>query len=415
MRISVVGAGYVGLVTGACLAKLGNEVTLIDIDEKRVEEVNNKISPICEEGLGELLNSAHIEASSNFQKITDSEVIFICVGTPCADGEFILLEQVEKASKEVGQVLRAKRGYCVVCVKSTVVPGATEEIIIPALEESGRKAGKDFGICMSPEFLREGRAVYDFMNPARIIVGEYDGRSGSILLKLYRSFNAPILRTNLKTAEMIKLASNTFLAAKISLINEIGNICKHLGIDVYEVAEGMGLDERIGSKFLNAGVGFGGSCLPKDLMMLIGSAKKVGYAPQILEQVLNLNEAQALRLVELLRKNLPLKGAAIGVLGLAFKPGTDDIRESRAIKIVEALLQEGAAVKAYDPIAVENFKKLFPQIEYGTKEEVLNSDAVLIITEWDEFNELNYKGKIVIDGRRIPRAREARIYEGICW
>ena len=415
MRISVVGAGYVGLVTGACLAKLGNEVTLIDIDEKRVEEVNNKISPICEEGLGELLNSAHIEASSNFQKITDSEVIFICVGTPCADGEFILLEQVEKASKEVGQVLRAKRGYCVVCVKSTVVPGATEEIIIPALEESGRKAGKDFGICMSPEFLREGRAVYDFMNPARIIVGEYDGRSGSILLKLYRSFNAPILRTNLKTAEMIKLASNTFLAAKISLINEIGNICKHLGIDVYEVAEGMGLDERIGSKFLNAGVGFGGSCLPKDLMMLIGSAKKVGYAPQILEQVLNLNEAQALRLVEFLRKNLPLKGAAIGVLGLAFKPGTDDIRESRAIKIVEALLQEGAAVKAYDPIAVENFKKLFPQIEYGTKEEVLNSDAVLIITEWDEFNELNYKGKIVIDGRRIPRAREARIYEGICW
>jgi len=177
----------------------------------------------------------------------------------------------------------------------------------------------------------------------------------------------------------------------------------------------MGLDERIGGKFLNAGVGFGGSCLPKDLRMLIAKAKGVGYEPTILERVLNSNDAQAVKLVETLKKHVPLKDAVIGLLGLAFKPGTDDVRDSRAIKIVEVLLQEGTVVKAYDPLAVKNFSKLFPQIAYVTKEEVLNSDAILIVTEWEEFNSLDYKGKIVIDGRRVAKAREARIYEGICW
>jgi len=416
LRISVIGAGYVGLVTGACLAKLGNQVNFIDINEEKLEAINtNRTLPIYEEGLEKLLGQASIEASSDYLKTLDSDIIFICVGTlPDASG-LISLEEVTEATKRIATTLKRRDNYCVVTMKSTVTPGTTEELVIPILEESGKKAGEDFGVCMCPEFLREGQAIYDFMNPARIIIGEYDGMSGDMLSKLYRSYNVPILRTNLKVAEMIKLASNTFLATKISFINEIGNICKQLGIDTYQVANGMGLDDRIGDKFLNAGIGFGGSCLPKDLRILIASAKQLGYEARILKEVLDLNNEQALKPVELLQKHISIKGATIGILGLAFKPGTDDIRESRAIEIVRALLKEGALVKAYDPMAVANFEKLFPDIAYVTKEEVLDCDAVLILTEWLEFNELDYRGKIIIDGRRVLKAEEARIYEGICW
>ncbi|TET41592.1 MAG: UDP-glucose/GDP-mannose dehydrogenase family protein, partial [Dehalococcoidia bacterium] len=253
MRISVVGSGYVGLVTGACLAKLGNKVILVDIDNGKIEAINNRICPIHEEGLSEILNQVRIKASSDYQCIVDADIIFLCVGTPVNDDDSTSLEDTTKATEEVARVIEGKSGYCVVVVKSTVVPGTTEEIVIPILETSGKKVGEDFGVCMSPEFLREGKAVYDFMNPIRIIIGEFDRRSGDTLLNLYQSFNAPVLRTNLRTAEMIKLASNTFLTMKISFINEIGNICKKLGIDSYEVAKGMGFDDRIGRKFLNAG------------------------------------------------------------------------------------------------------------------------------------------------------------------
>ncbi len=415
MKISVIGAGYVGLVSGACFAKLGNRVTIIDIDPRKVKAINNKACPIYEEGLDELLKETSIRASHDYEDIKDSEVILICVGTPSSDDGSIVLDQMADVARQIAEVLKRKEEYCVVVVKSTVPPGTTEDLVIPLLQKSCRRIGEDFGVCMSPEFLREGKAVHDFMNPARIIIGEYDKRSGDILISLYRNFNTRILRTNLKTAEMIKLASNAFLATKISFVNEIGNICKKLGIDVYEVARGMGFDNRIGNKFLNAGVGFGGSCLTKDLRILIARVREIGYKPRILEEVLSLNEKQALRMLELLKKHITLEGATVGILGLAFKPGTDDVRDSRAIKIVQTLLQEGAMVKAYDPLAVENFKKIFPQIQYVTKEGVLDSDAILIITEWEEFNELDYRGKIVIDGRRVPKAREAKIYEGICW
>ena len=415
MRISVIGSGYVGVVTGACLAKLGNKVTLIDVDSEKVTAVNSGVSPIYEEGLDEILRELHIEASSDYQRTMDSEVIFICVGTPSNQDGSISSEQITEAAKQIAQVLTRKSDYCVICVKSTVTPGTTEELVIPILETSGKSVGIAFGVCMSPEFLREGKAIYDFMNPARVIMGEYDTKSGDMLLDLYRSFDVPIFRTGLKTAEMIKLASNAFLATRISFINEIGNICKKLGIDVYEVAKAMGLDDRIGSKFLNAGIGFGGSCLPKDLRILSTKSRQIGYEPKILQEVLDLNDEQALKLVELLKKHISLEDATVGVLGLAFKPGTDDVRDSRAIKIVEPLLREGAKVKAYDPLAVENFRKLFPQIEYTSKEEVLDSNAILIVTEWEEFSQLDYTGKIVIDGRRLLKAREARIYEGICW
>ena len=415
MKVAVIGAGYVGLVTGACFAKLGNEVVVIDIDEKKLEAINNGVSPIYEEGLDELLRQLRLEVSSDYGKVSASETVMLCLGTPSDENGTIVLDYMIEASKRIAEILRARSDYSVVTVKSTVPPGTTEEVVIPILETSGKKAGKGFGVCMCPEFLREGKAIYDFMHPARVVIGEYDSRSGDVLERLYQDFKVPIMRTDLKTAEMIKLASNAFLATKISFINEIGNLCKRLGIDVYEVAKGMALDDRIGSQFLNAGVGFGGSCLPKDLIMLIAKAKETGYKPTILEGISNFNDAQALRMVELLKKHLTLRGVTIGLLGLAFKPGTDDVRDSRAIKIVEALLDEGASVRAYDPLAADNFRRLFPQIEYASKEAVLNSDAILIVTEWAEFNRLDYRGKIVIDGRRIDKAREARIYEGIGW
>lgn len=415
MRISVIGSGYVGLVAGACLAKLGNEVTLIDTDSDRINTINTGLSPIFEEGLDELLSEVSVKATTDYRHVADAEVIFLCVGTPVNGDGSISLDSIAEAAGQIAAVMENRKGYRLIVVKSTVVSGTTEELIIPILEKRGLKAGIDFGICVSPEFLREGKAVYDFMNPMRLIVGEFDRKSGDILVELYRKFNTPVMRTNLKTAEMIKLASNAFLATKISFINEIGNICKQLGIDTYDVAKGMAFDDRIGGKFLNAGIGFGGSCLPKDLRALISGAQETGYEPRILVEILRLNEEQALKPVQLLRKYVPLKGSRIGLLGLSFKPETDDIRESRSIPVVRALLQEGASVKAYDPLATDNFKKLFSQIDYVAAEEVLECDAVLIMTEWPEFEGLDYRGKIVIDGRRISRAREAGIYEGVCW
>lgn len=413
MRISIVGSGYVGLVVGACLAKLGNKVTLIDLDENKIKAINNGDSTLYEEGLDELLRCVHLEVSSDYQKTADSEVIFLCVGTQSNKDNSVSLKYLIQATEEVSRVLKEKKNYCVVAVKSTVAPGTTEELIIPILQKSGNKAGKDFGVCMLPEFLREGKAVYDFLHPDRVVIGEYDSKSGDVICSLFQKISTPILRVNLRTAEMIKLASNAFLASKVSFINEVGNICKPLGIDTHEVAKGMGLDNRIGAKFLEAGIGFGGSCLPKDLKMLIAKAKQIGYEPKILEEVLSLNEKQALKPVELLKKHVPIKNADIGILGLAFKSGTDDVRGSRAIDIVEVLLREGANIKAYDPLAIENFRKLYPDIEYVSTKEVLSCDAIIIITEWEEFNDLDYTGKIVIDGRRIIKAEEAKIYERV--
>jgi len=270
--------------------------------------------------------------------------------------------------------------------------------------------GKDFGVCMSPEFLREGKAVHDFMNPIRIIIGEFDRRSGDTLLNLYQSFNAPVLRTDLRTAEMIKLASNTFLTMKISFINEIGNICKKLGIDSYEVAKGMGFDDRIGRKFLNAGIGFGGSCLPKDLRALIRKAKGMGYEPKILEEVLNLNERQALKPVQLLQKHVSLKGSCVGLLGLAFKPGTNDVRASLSLDVIDLLEKEGAIIRAHDPKAIDEAKKIKPEIEYyeDPYKAIENAEALIILTGWPEFKDLDFekiKNKMqhpnIIDGRNL--------------
>jgi len=417
MKVSVIGSGYVGLVTGVCLAKLGNSVELIDVDENKVKAINSGVCPIWEEGLEALLKEVPTEASTDYRKIADSELVFICVGTDSAADGSLSLARVREAGEQIAVVLQDSSHYCVVCLKSTVPPGSTEEVLIPALEKSGKKVGADIGVCMSPEFLREGKAINDFFHPSRVVIGSYDSRSGDVLMDLYRDFKAPFLMTDLKTAEMIKIASNAFLATKISFINEIGNICKKLGVNTNEVARGMGMDDRIGNQFLNAGVGFGGGCLLKDINGLIYKSKEIGCEPEVMEAVLKVNEMQGHKMVELLKKHLPLKGATIGLLGLAFKPGTDDVRESRAMLVARRLLAEGAGIKANDPMAMDNFKGLLPgqDIEYVTKEEVLKSDAILILTDWEEYNNLNYRGKVVIDGRGIDKAREAKIYEGICW
>ncbi len=415
MNISIIGAGYVGLVTGACLANLGNRVILVDVDREKIESVKRGRSQIYEPGLDEILRATPVEATHDLAyAVENTSISFICVGTPTnAPEDPIDLEAIKELIREMGETLNS---HHLVVVKSTVPPGTTENVLLPLLGSNGRRAGRDFSICVNPEFLREGSAMKDFLHPDRIIIGEAKGGDGDILAKLYQDFGCPILRCDLRTAEMIKYASNAFLATKISFINEIGNICKMLGIDAYKVAEGMGYDERINSKFLNAGLGFGGSCLPKDLKALIAKSRGIGYEPRILEETLKLNEEQPLRMIALLKRHLPsLKDRRIGILGLAFKPNTDDVRESGAIKVVKALLAEGAMVTAYDPKALDNFRKLFPGIEYTAAEEVLKCEAILILVEWDEFNHLDYRGKVVIDGRRITKAKEAIIYEGVCW
>ena len=425
MNISIIGSGYVGLVTGACFAKLGNKVTCVDIDEEKVRKINNGIAPFYENGLDELLNEVknNLRATTEIEEaIKNTDITFICVGTPQGLMGEADLRHVDQACKKIGMVLKEKNDFHVVVVKSTVPPGTTDHRVRHILEESsGKKAYEDFGLAMNPEFLREGNAIEDFMNPDRIVIGVRDDKSKEILLELYKNFNCPKPIVTPTTAEMIKYASNAFLAIKISFINEIGNLCKNLGLNVYEVAEGIGLDKRIGKHFLRAGIGFGGSCFPKDVKALINKAREQFYHPIILNAAIEVNETQPYKLVELLERKVGnLRGKDVTVLGLAFKPNTDDIREAPSIKIVNALLNKGARVHVYDPKAMKNFEKIFSnKVKYckSAKDAVSKSECVLIVTEWDEFKDKElYRDKYVFDGRRIGEAAQlAKYYEGVCW
>jgi UDPglucose 6-dehydrogenase len=422
-NIAVIGAGYVGLVSGACFAKLGNNVICVDVDKIKVESINKGKAPIFELDLDDILSSYKnkIHATTEYKSaIESSDFTFVCVGTPSLRDGGIDLSYVKQVVEEIGKIIKDINKWHDVVIKSTVLPGTTQNILLPILENiSGKKAGKDFGLSMNPEFLREGTAVYDFLNPDRIVIGSFDDKSKENLRELYSSFDCPIIVTSLSAAEMIKYASNCFLGTKISFINEIGNFCKGIGVDTYEVADGVGLDKRIGRAFLDSGIGWGGSCFPKDINALISWAKQNGFSSKILDDVVKVNEIQPLKLVELLKKHIAiLKGKTIGILGLAFKPNTDDIRESRAIPIILKLVEEDAQIKVYDPKAMDNFKKQFPNINIhycSSAEEVLDSDAVLITTIWDEFKNLDYSDKIVIDGRRLEKANSAKIYDGVCW
>jgi len=429
MRISIIGTGYVGLSTGVGFAVKGNEVVCVDIDEKKVEKINSGIPPIYEPKLDDylkkVLKEGKLKATTDLKDAVEkTDVSFICVGTPSREDGSIDLTYIESAAKAIGEALKTKGGYHVVVVKSTVVPGTTESVVIPNLKKFSGKGPNEIGVCMNPEFLREGKALEDFLNPDRIVIGSIDKKSGDTAEKVYGNFRAPVLRTDLKTAEMIKYASNAFLATKISFANEIGNICKRLGIDVYEVMKGVGLDHRISPSFLNAGCGYGGSCFPKDVEALINKAKDLGYEPKLLQEVHSLNKRQKVSMVGHLEEKLgDLKGKTVCVLGLAFKPDSDDIREASSISIISKLLERGAKVKAYDPKAMENMKKLFPDIEYakGAKEAIGGSDACLILTDWEEFKRLEakdfegMKGNVIIEGRKVLDRNKVSGFEGICW
>ena len=429
MRVSIIGTGYAGLSTGVGLASRGHHVTCMDVDAKRIEKIKSGISPIYEPGLEEAMKAAlkegRLETTTDIgEAIKKSEVSLICVPTPSKKDGGIDLSFIEHVSRDMGKALR-DLDYRVVVVKSTVVPETTERVVIPNLEEfSGKKAGDGFGVCVVPEFLREGSALKDVLEPDRIVIGELDRRSGDVLEQLHSVFNAPIIRTRLRAAELVKYASNAFLATKVSFANEIGNISKKLGIDVYEVMKGVGLDRRISPHFLRAGIGFGGSCFPKDVAALVHKGGVIGYEPRLLDEVIKLNQRQPHRLVDLLRKRAgTLKGRSVAVLGLAFKADTDDVRESPAIRVVSELVRYGARVRAYDPKAAKNFRELFPQITYcGSVQEALGgAEACLVLTDWAEFRELTdgdfslMKERVILEGRKALNPNRVSKFEGICW
>ncbi len=421
MNLSIIGSGYVGLSTGIGFAMKGHNVTCVDIDEKKVREINSAMSPIYEpnfeENLKKVLQDGFFKASSS---IPDFDVAFITVGTPSKkDGE-IDLRYVKDATKSLGKKIKKIENFCIVAVKSTVLPGTTEDVVIPILEkESGKICGDDFGVCSNPEFLREGSALSNFLNPDRIVIGAENERVFTVLEKLYSDFKAPIFKCDIKTAEMIKYASNAFLATKISFINEICNICKKVGIDVYTVKSGMALDRRINPSFLNAGCGFGGSCFPKDVKALIKFGEKLGVDCRILRSVMEVNDRQKERILELLINKVgSLRGKKVGVLGLSFKKNTDDIRESPSLTVIKKLLDLYADIGVYDPKAMENVKKIYPDILYFENAKTLIewSEIILVLSDWEEFATLPremFDGKIVLEGRRVLRDDIKK--EGLCW
>ncbi len=421
MKIAVIGAGYVGLVTGACFSESGHTVHVIDCDPEKIAAINAGNPPIHEQGLDELLRrnvGRSLFATGDYGIIRDADLVFICVGTPCREDGGADLSMIRAASKSIGDTLAGCDHAPVVVVKSTAPPGTTESLVRPLIRES---AGRfDIHCAMNPEFLREGRAIRDFFHPDRIVIGSSEISCYEKVASAYRGIDAPVIRTSVIAAEMIKYVSNAFLATKISFSNEIGNICKRIGIDVYEVMKGVGMDTRISPHFLDAGVGFGGSCFPKDVTALITFADSLGEDPIILKAVIKVNENQAVRMLTLLKSRLPMiRGKKIAVLGLAFKDNTDDVRDSRAIPVIAGLVKEGALVAAFDPVANAAMAKIFPDICYcsSAAEALTGAEACLVMTEWPEFSRLEKEfdlmnSRVVIEGRRILSYRDR---EGVCW
>lgn len=424
MKLGIVGTGYVGTTVGTGLASKGHDITFIDVDQDKVKKINRGDLPLHDRTLEEPFEEVHekgkLEASTDYDDLENKEAVFLTLPTPSKEDGSIDLDYLREGTRSVGKVLGRMNNPLIV-VKSTVLPKTTEDVVIPALEEeSGLEAGEDFRVCMNPEFLREGSALDDFLEPDRIVLGELDQESGDKLEKLYEDFDAPIIRTGLKEVEMIKYASNALLATKISFANEIGNLCKELDIDTYEVMDAVGMDHRISRDFLNSGVGFGGSCFPKDVKAIVRKAENTGVEPRILNEVLKRNENQRERFVDLAEKvHGELDGKDVGILGLSFKPRTDDIRESPAITIIGRLLEKNCNVHAHDPKAMEEMKKLYPNISYydSVEEVVKNSDIVKILTDWPQFeeleNHLDKHGKKAVEGRRMFPENEN--VEGICW
>ncbi|MDP9316145.1 MAG: UDP-glucose/GDP-mannose dehydrogenase family protein [Chloroflexota bacterium] len=425
-KICVVGTGYVGLVTGVLFADLGNDVTCIEIDQRKLGILRSGKSPIYEPGLEELLrrnlDAGRIRFTDDYDAgVPNADFVFITVGTPMNDDGSADLKYVEAAARSVG---RALRNPSVIIDKSTVPVGTGDWVTDLIKREAG---DKPFAVVSNPEFLREGSAVTDFQRPDRIVLGSLDHEAAEKVAELHAPLQAPVHITDLRTAEMIKYASNAFLATRISFINEIASICEQLGADVKEVARGMGADKRIGPHFLDAGIGYGGSCFPKDVLALHHMAASAGCHPQLLQAVMDINRDTRMSFITKLENVLgDVRGKTIGVLGLAFKPNTDDMREAASVTIIETLTERGAQIRAYDPVAMEAAEKLLPDVLYcATPYDVAKSaDALLIVTEWNEFKQLDFerlkrfmRRPIILDGRNIydPAVIEAKgfTYRGV--
>ncbi|MGA9350153.1 MAG: UDP-glucose/GDP-mannose dehydrogenase family protein [Anaerolineae bacterium] len=411
-NLCVIGVGYVGLVTGACLADLGNRVVCLNRNKAKSDNLKKGIMPIYEPGLEEIVRRNYASGRLDFtisydEALQDVDFVFIAVGTPSgAEGEADLVH-VNQASEGIAERL----DHPIIIVNKSTVPIGTGDWVADIVRENMPAEDIEFSVVSNPEFLREGSAVYDFMNPDRIVLGSLDPAAAHRVAELYYPLQAPIIITDLRTAEMIKYTSNAFLATKISFINEIANICEALGADVTEVARGMGMDQRIGPQFLGAGVGWGGSCFPKDVKALAHMAATHGAHPQLLRAVMEINYDQRKRVIQKLRDILGgFRGKTIGILGLAFKPNTDDMRDAPSIEIIHMLQHEGAQIKAYDPQAMETARRLLTNVNYCENPYAVaeDADALILVTEWNEFKQLDMmrikssmRQPVLLDGRNI--------------
>jgi len=416
MHIAVIGTGYVGLVTGACFAEFGVEVTCVDVDESKIERLKNGIIPIYEPGLDTIVEKNAAAGRLHFttdiaSAVKDALVVFLAVGTPPkADGSPDM-SYYQQAAKDIAEAIN---GYKVLVTKSTVPIGTGKWL--REFVTANQKTQTDFGVASNPEFLREGAAIDDFMRPDRVVIGSNESEAIEVMKELYRPLyliETPIVITSLEAAELIKYAANAFLATKITFINEIANLCDAIGCDVHDVARGMGMDNRIGRKFLHPGPGYGGSCFPKDTRALTTVADQFGVETRIVDAVIDANERQREAMIPKIEKLVgDLSGKQIGVLGLSFKPETDDMRESPAIDIINSLVAKGSAVKAFDPVAMDEAKHCLPNIEYAEDEydAIRDADVLVIVTEWNQFRALDMdKVKLLLKSPKIADLRN--IYE----
>jgi UDPglucose 6-dehydrogenase len=417
-NITVIGVGYVGLVSGACFADLGNRVTCLDINEERIENLNQGIMPIYEPGLEELVErnvqaERLIFTTSYEDALKDAEFVFIAVGTPSdVDGQADL-RYVRMAAETIADVM----DHPMVIVNKSTVPVGTGDWVAEIIRNR-RSDAPDFSVVSCPEFLREGSAISDFMNPDRTVLGSTDKAAAEKVAQIHLPLRSTIMITDLRTAEMIKYASNAFLATKISFINEMANICEALGADVKEVSCGMGLDKRIGPYFLDAGLGWGGSCFPKDVKALAYMAETEGRHPHLLHAVMDINTDQRKSPTRKVKEILgSVEGKTVGLLGLAFKPNTDDMRDAPSIDIARNLIKAGARVRAYDPVSMDNARERLPEVEMmdGPYAVAEGADALILVTEWNEFKNVDLerikglmKQPVLIDGRNIYQPNQAR-------
>jgi len=425
-RIAVIGTGYVGLVTGACFADLGNTVACVDIDERKVERLRNGHMPIYEAGLEEMVvrnvRAGRLNFTSSYEEgMKDAGFIFISVDTPAGVEGDADMSNFRRAAETIAAYI----DHPAVVINKSTVPIGTGELVNQIMRRAN--GTHEIAVVSNPEFLREGAAVQDFMNPDRVVLGSTDSAAAERVAELYASFHCPVIITDLATAEMVKYASNAFLATRISFINEIAAVCDKLGADVRVVSQGMGLDKRIGSSYLDAGLGYGGSCFPKDLRALEWMASFHGAHPQLLRAVMEINRDQRRMIVQRLRDMLgSLDGRTIGLLGLSFKPGTDDVRDAPALEVARLLLGTGARVRGYDPAASERVAAMLPALEIRSDAYSLadGADALVICTEWNEFKQLDLErlrglmhSPVVVDGRNIYDPEHMRnlgfLYRGI--